>query len=372
MNFTWDCIRWTLLEPAVSELYLRLLSVHFTWACCQWTLLETAVSELYSRLHPMNFAWGCIQQTLLEAASNELYSGLLPVNFTWDCCQWTLLSLLSLHFAPYLRLHWMSFTSNSMHAISFWERTLPSFIFFQEKCHKFLTRFWRTFDALLTHFWRTFDALLTHFWRTFDALLKSASKVHQKAVKVHQKCITFESASKVHQKCIKSAPKVHQKCIKSASKVHQKCIKSASKVHQKCTKSASKVLQKCIKSAPKASEVHCIFDRVQAFFWKKLWTHVKKYSCGIESGVRVSLRLLGCIFSSQPKVYQDFIQTFSKLYEEKSTTRVYELPFKFSFEKDMSSVPMDNCFFKCKLIKFCSKQTWSNKIWFTFLAWKKW
>jgi hypothetical protein len=70
---------------------------------------------------------------------------------------------------------------------------------------------------------------------------------------------------------------------------------------------------------------------------------VKKYSYGIESGVRVSLRLLGCILSSQPKVYQDFIQTFSKLYEKKSTTRVYELPFKFSSEKDMSSVPMDNC-----------------------------
>ena len=70
---------------------------------------------------------------------------------------------------------------------------------------------------------------------------------------------------------------------------------------------------------------------------------MKKYAYGIESEVRVSLRLLGCIFSSQPKVYHDFIQT-SKLYEKKSTTRVYEFPFKFSFEKEMSSVPMDNCF----------------------------
>ena len=220
MNFTWDCIRWTLLEPAVSELYLRLLSAHFTWACCQWTLLETAV-----RLHPMNFAWGCIQWTLLEAASNELYSGLLPVNFTGDCCQWTWLSLLSLHFAPYLRLHWISFTSNSMHAISF-ERTLSFFIFSTKN---------------VINSWRTFDARLTHFWCTFQKCIKSASKGGKSASKVHQKCIKSASLLTVHQKCIKSASKVHRKCIKSAPKVHQKCIKNASKVHQKCIKSAPKV-----------------------------------------------------------------------------------------------------------------------------------
>ena len=258
MNFTWDCIQRTLLETASDELYLRLylrlLSVHFTWACCQWTLLETAVSELYSRLHPMNFAWGCIQQTLLEAASNELYSGLLPVNFTWDCCQWTLLSLLSLHFAPYLRLHWMVLLQTQCMQ-SLFERE-PYHFFFQEKCHKFLT-----------HFWRTFGALLTHFWRTFDALLKSASKVHQKAVKVHQKCIKSASLLKVHQKCIKSASKVHQKCTKSASKVHQKCIKSAPKVHQKCIKSAPKVHQKCIKSAPKVHQKCTKSIRSALHFW---------------------------------------------------------------------------------------------------------
>jgi hypothetical protein len=48
-------------------------------------------------------------------------------------------------------------------------------------------------------------ALLMHFGCTFDALFKSASKVHQNVLKVHQKCIKFKSASKVHQKCIKSA-----------------------------------------------------------------------------------------------------------------------------------------------------------------------
>ena len=49
--------------------------------------------------------------------------------------------------------------------------------------------------------WCTFGALLVHFWCTF----KSAPKVHQNPLKVHQKCTKM-----VHfQKCTKSAPKVH-------------------------------------------------------------------------------------------------------------------------------------------------------------------
>ena len=152
------CIK-TLLENVDTALYLRLHPMNFTWDCCKWTLLETASNELYFRLHPMNFTWDCIQWTLLETASDELYLSLLSVNFTWDCCQCTLLSLLSLHFAPYLRLHWISSTSNSIHAISFWERTLSFFIFSKKNA----INSWRTFDALLAHFWRTFDALLMHF-----------------------------------------------------------------------------------------------------------------------------------------------------------------------------------------------------------------
>ena len=81
-----------------------------------------------------------------------------------------------------------------------------------------------------------------------------------------------------------------------------------------------------------------------------------KFPCGIESGVRVSLRLLGCILSSQPKVYKDFIQTFSNFFDEKkNATRVYEFPFKLSLETGKSSDPMGK--FLCNLIKVCSKHT---------------
>ena len=339
MNFTWDCCKWTLLETASNELYLRLHPMNFTWACCQWTLLETVVSALYLSLLSVNFTWDCCQWTLLETASNELCLRLHPINFTWGCIQWTLLGPVASEL--YLRLLSVNFTEVAIIALCtlletalnefcfklnacnlFLRENLIIFYFFQEKCHKFLT----------------------HFWRTFDALLKSASKVHQKAVKVRQKCIKSASLLKVHQKCIKSASKVHQKCTKSASKVHQKCIKSASKVHQKCTKSASKVRQKCIKSAPKASEVHCIFDRVQAFFWTKLWTHVKKifiWNWKRSKGLtKTSWMYLFKPAKGLPGFHPDLLQ----IVWEKSTTRVYELPFKFSFEKDMSSVPMDNCF----------------------------
>ena len=190
-----------------------------------------------------------------------------------------------------------------MHATSFWERTLSFFIFSKKN---------------VINSWRTFDAL----WRTFDALLKSASKVHH-----FWKCI--KSASKVHQKCIKSASKVHQKCIKSASKVHQTRIKSASKVHQKCTKS--------IRSALHFWPCSSIFLKKSVDTCEKIFIWNWKWSKGL---TKTSWMYLFKPAKGLPGFHPDLLQ----IVWEKSTTRVYEFPFKFSFEKDMSSVPMDNCF----------------------------
>ena len=69
MNFTWDCIQWTLLETASSELYLRLHPVNFTWDCTQWTLLGTASSELYLKLAFLFLSAWKVYQTCIKNAS---------------------------------------------------------------------------------------------------------------------------------------------------------------------------------------------------------------------------------------------------------------------------------------------------------------
>ena len=147
------CIK-TLLENVDTALYLSLLSAHFTWDCCQWTLLETASNELCLRLHPINFTWGCIQWTLLGPVATELYWRLLSVNLT----QFAIIALCIL-LETALNQYYFKLNACNL----FLRENLIIFYFFQEKCHKFLTHFWRTFDALSTHFWRTFDTLLMHF-----------------------------------------------------------------------------------------------------------------------------------------------------------------------------------------------------------------
>ena len=164
-----------------------------------------------------------------------------------------------------------------------------------------------------------------HFWCTFKKCIKSASKPLKSASKVHH----FDALLKVHQKCIKSASKVHQKCIKSASKVHQKCIKSAPKVHQKCTKS--------IRSALHFWPCSSIFLKKTLDTCEKIFIWNWKWSKGL---TKTSWMYLFKPAKGLPGFHPDLLQ----IVWEKSTTRVYELPFKFSFEKDMSSVPMDTFF----------------------------
>ena len=119
MNFTWDCIPWTLLETALETFYWDWAPKNFTWGCTHWTLLETGLAEFYFRLGSKEF------YLRLDSIDSRLHS----MNFTWDCTWWF-----------YFRLDWMNFT-----LVKPWW-ILPEATFTKAKFWRFSWKIWANFS----------------------------------------------------------------------------------------------------------------------------------------------------------------------------------------------------------------------------------